>query len=210
MGQQYGRSASGALVSRRQSTLTEKRTKIVQITTHRNSSSNLADIVIVMRPNADLAILNFLQREIVKRGVMNRELSKSTAFLTGVTDIGYGLRNTDKYARPAEKDTLAKQLVVKLDKYEASAKPQAWRKHCAKKFRRLSRQSLAHILRRLCQSARAYTLDFVAELAKGDNDESLDTFKQKLMTLADLVCDKERKMMSFGAWASISISAAFG
>ena len=57
-----------------------------------------------MRPNADLAILNFLQREIVKRGVMNREfVEKHCIFSTGVTDIGYGLRNTDKYARPAEK-----------------------------------------------------------------------------------------------------------
>ena len=83
--------------------LTEKRTKIVQITTHRNSSSNLADIVIVMRPNADLAILNFLQREIVKRGVMNREfVEKHCIFSTGVTDIGYGLRYTEKYARTAE------------------------------------------------------------------------------------------------------------
>ena len=73
-----------------------------------------------MRPNADLAILNFLQREILKRGVVDHDfVNKHCIFSTGVTDIGYGLRNTDKYARPAEKDTLAKQLVVKLDKYEA-------------------------------------------------------------------------------------------
>ena len=179
--------------------LTEKRTKIVQVTTHRSSSSNLADLVIIMRPNADLAILNFLQREILKRGVVDHDfVNKHCIFSTGVTDIGYGLRNTDKYARPAEKDTLAKQLVVKLDKYEAigqGRKPgevveQKNSGGTAGNHWRITFEDYAKALE-------PYTLDFVAELAKGDNDESIDTFKQKLMKLADLVCEKERKMLSF-------------
>ena len=146
--------------------LTEKRTKIVQVTTHRSSSSNLADLVIIMRPNADLAILNFLQREILKRGVVDHDfVNKHCIFSTGVTDIGYGLRNTDKYARPAEKDTLAKQLVVKLDKYEAigqGRKPgevveQKNSGGTAGNHWRITFEDYAKALE-------PYTLDFVAEL----------------------------------------------
>jgi nitrate reductase NapA len=42
-----------------------------------------------------------------------------------------------------------------------------------------------------------YTLDFVAELAKGDADESLDSFKAKLKQLADLYIEPSRKVVSF-------------
>ena len=42
-----------------------------------------------------------------------------------------------------------------------------------------------------------YTLDFVAELAKGDADEPLDAFKKKLKQLADLYIEKDRKVVSF-------------
>jgi nitrate reductase NapA len=42
-----------------------------------------------------------------------------------------------------------------------------------------------------------YTLDFVAQLAKGDSDESLDDFKKKLKILADLYIEKSRKVVSF-------------
>lgn len=42
-----------------------------------------------------------------------------------------------------------------------------------------------------------YTLDFVAELAKGDADEPLDEFKHKLLALADLYIEKNRKVVSF-------------
>lgn len=179
--------------------LTEKRTRIVQLTTHRSTSSNLSDLVIIFRPNADLAIANFLQREIVKRGLVNKAfVEKHCIFAAGVTDIGYGLRNDDKHARPAEKDTLKRQLVVKLDAAEAVAQgrrageevPQKNSGGTASNHWQITFEDYA-------KGLEPYTLNFVAELAKGDPDESLDTFKQKLMTLADLVCDPKRLMMSF-------------
>lgn len=38
---------------------------------------------------------------------MNREfVEKHCVFAAGVTDIGFGLRNTDKFAYPAEKDVM--------------------------------------------------------------------------------------------------------
>jgi nitrate reductase NapA len=42
-----------------------------------------------------------------------------------------------------------------------------------------------------------YTLDFVAALAKGDPDESMDQFKGKVKQLADLYIDANRKVVSF-------------
>ncbi len=42
-----------------------------------------------------------------------------------------------------------------------------------------------------------YTLEFVAELAKGDPDESLEAFQAKLKQLADYYADPERKVVSF-------------
>lgn len=179
--------------------LTEKRTRIVQLTTHRNSSSNLSDLVIVFRPNTDLAIANFLQREIVKRGLVNKDfVQKHCIFAAGVTDIGYGLRNNDKHARPAEKDTLKRQLVVKLDEAEAIAQGRRKGEEVPQKNSGGTASNHWEIpFAEYAKGLEPYTLDFVAELAKGDPDESLDTFKQKLMTLADLVCNPKRLMMSF-------------
>ena len=42
-----------------------------------------------------------------------------------------------------------------------------------------------------------YTLDFVAELSKGDSTESIDSYKKKLVALADAYCEKDRKVVSF-------------
>jgi nitrate reductase NapA len=42
-----------------------------------------------------------------------------------------------------------------------------------------------------------YTLDFVARLSKGDPDESLDSYRQKLQQLADAYIEQNRKVLSF-------------
>jgi nitrate reductase NapA len=42
-----------------------------------------------------------------------------------------------------------------------------------------------------------YTLDFVAELSKGDAEEPLEDYKKKLQQLADLYVDRQRKTVSF-------------
>ncbi|MEG1969763.1 MAG: molybdopterin-dependent oxidoreductase, partial [Burkholderiaceae bacterium] len=100
--------------------LTAKAMQIVNITTYSNMSSGLADLEIIMKPNADLAIQNFIAREIVKRGLVNQAfIDKHCIFATGPTDIGYGMRGDDKAAYPAEKDVLLRELEVTLDKYEA-------------------------------------------------------------------------------------------
>ncbi|MCA9559123.1 MAG: molybdopterin-dependent oxidoreductase, partial [Myxococcales bacterium] len=123
---------------------------------------------------------------------------KHCVFATGPRYIGYGLPR-QKFATKAERDTVDKEIRKRLSEDEAIAlglgetderlvemvhrdKPQAhWQ---------ISFEDFA-------EGVEPYTLDFVAQLAKGDRDESLDTFKAKLKQLADLVCEQPRKMVSY-------------
>lgn len=179
--------------------LTAPDTRVIQFTTHINSTSNLADDVLVFKPNTDLAIANYLIREIIHRGKVNQAfVNKHCIFATGVTDIGYGLPSSTQHARPSELDTLSKQHQVKLDRWEAIAQ--------GKKEGEIVKQnntgaSAGNHWRITFEDFKAgvepYTLDFVAELAKGDQTESLDAFKAKLRRVADMVCNDSLKMMSF-------------
>ncbi len=67
-------------------------TDIINLTTYTNRTSDLADLELVFKPQTDLAILNYIGREIVTRGVQDDDfLAKHCIFATGPTDIGYGL-----------------------------------------------------------------------------------------------------------------------
>jgi nitrate reductase NapA len=174
------------------------RVKLVNLTTFRNQCSNISDLEIVFKPGTDLAIWNYIAREIVKRDAVNTEfVKKHCVFATGPYDIGYGMRSTDKFAFAAEKDTQAKQLEVALDKYEVVAQ----RKEPGAKIKQSNAASAAkHWLitfDEFKKGVEPYTLEFVAELSKGDSAESLDSYKKKLKQLADLYIDKTRKVVSF-------------
>lgn len=100
--------------------LAAKATKVVNLATYRNMSSDLADLEIVMAPSSDLAIQNCIARELVSRNAVNWDfVKKHCVFATGPTDIGYGMRPTSKFALDAEKDTQAKDLEVTLGRAEA-------------------------------------------------------------------------------------------
>ncbi len=178
--------------------LGHKDCRVINITTFRNMSSDIADLEIIIKPNTDLAIQNYIAREIIARDAVNWDfVNKHCVFATGPYDIGYGMRPTDKYAFPAEKDTQAKELRVKLDKYEAIAQR---RKEGEVVEQQNTADPARHWLISFDDFKRAvepYTLDFVAELAKGDPDESLDSFKAKLRQLADHYIDPKRKVLSF-------------
>ncbi len=178
--------------------LGHKDCRVINITTFRNMSYDIADLEIIIKPNTDLAIQNYIAREIIARDAVNWDfVNKHCVFATGPYDIGYGMRPTDKYAFPAEKDTQAKELRVKLDKYEAIAQR---RKEGEVVEQQNTADPARHWLISFDDFKRAvepYTLDFVAELAKGDPDESLDSFKAKLRQLADHYIDPKRKVLSF-------------
>ncbi|MBD3867489.1 MAG: nitrate reductase catalytic subunit NapA [Acidobacteria bacterium] len=172
--------------------------KIVNLTTVSNQTSDLADLEIVFKPGTDLAITNFLAREIVRRGAVNTAfVKKHCVFATGPYDIGYGMRPTDKFAYEAEKDTQAKELEVTLDKYEAIGQR---KKPGTVVKQENTKKPGAHWMisfEEFKKGLEPYTLDFTAELARGDADESLDSFKKKLMLLADLYCEPTRKVASY-------------
>lgn len=172
--------------------------RVVNLTTFANQCSDVADVEIVFKPNTDLAIMNYIAREIVKRDAMDHEfVGKHCVFATGPYDIGYGMRGTHSFAYDAEKDTQAREMEVSLTEAEAIAQ----RRKPGERVRQENRGSaVKHWQITQDDFARAvepYTLDFVAELARGDPDEPLDQFKDKLRELADLYIAKHRKVVSF-------------
>ncbi|TNF91243.1 MAG: nitrate reductase catalytic subunit NapA, partial [Gammaproteobacteria bacterium] len=178
--------------------LSDDNVKIVNLTTASNQTSDIADSEIVFKPGTDLAIWNYLAREIVKRDAVDHDfVNKHCVFATGPYDIGYGMRATSKYAFDAEKDVQAKELKVKLDKYEAIAQR---RKEGEVVEQKNTKKPVKHwqiSFDDFKKGVEPYTLDFVAELSKGDPDESLESHKKKLKALADLYIDKGRKVVSF-------------
>ena len=176
----------------------EPNVRVVNLTTASNMSSNIADMEIVFKPSTDLAIMNYLAREIVTRDAVDWEfVNKHCAFAAGPTDIGYGMRGTDKFDYPAEKDTNAKELVMQLNAAEAVSQGKQAGATVEQKNRATPDKHWLISYADFKKGVAPYTLDFVAELAKGDPDESLDDFKAKLKLLADLYIEKSRKVVSF-------------
>ena len=70
---------------------THVRCAVLSTFTHR--SMDLADIPIVFKPGTDLAILNYIANHIIQTGRVNEAFVRDhTVFMSGATDIGYGLR----------------------------------------------------------------------------------------------------------------------
>jgi len=178
--------------------LSNDNVRLVNLTTISNQTSDIADIEIVFKPGTDLAIQNYILREIVKNDAVNHDfVNKHCVFSTGPYDIGYGMRGTSKYAFDAEKDIQAKELEVTLDPAEAVAQR---RKAGEKVKQNNTKKPVKHWLisfEEFKRGVEPYTLDFVAELSKGDPDEDLQSFKQKLQTLAQLYMDEKRKVVSY-------------
>jgi nitrate reductase NapA len=178
--------------------LTARGTKIVNLTTYGNMSSDIADLEIVMKPSSDLAIQNYIAREIIARNAVNREfVDRHCVFATGPTDIGYGMRATDKFAYAAEKDVLAKENEVTLDRHEAIAQRRKEGDKVAQKSRTSAGRHWLISFDEFKRGVEPYTLDFVAEVAKGDPDEPIEKFKAKLVELVDLYVDPKRNVMSY-------------
>ncbi|MEE8436268.1 MAG: nitrate reductase catalytic subunit NapA, partial [bacterium] len=163
--------------------------KVVNLTTFRNRCSDFADLEIIFKPNTDLAILNFLAKYIIDNGKVDWDfVRKHTIFATGPTDIGYGLRGS----HPAER-------TVTLTAEEAVAQGlEPGRTHRVKqKSRTAPVKHWAIGLEDYKKALAPYTLDFVARLSKGDQDENLDAYKRKLIQLAEWYGQQSRKVVSF-------------
>lgn len=174
--------------------------KVVNLTTYSNRTSDAADLEIVFKPQTDLAIWNYIARELFKRGAVNREfIERHCVAATGPTDIGYGMRGRTDHAFPEELDTLEREHRVRLTREEAIAQgldPDV--EHVVEqKHRSTAGAHWLIALEELEKALEPYTLEFVAELARGDADEPLETFKKKLTALADLYADPKRDVISF-------------
>jgi nitrate reductase (cytochrome) len=173
--------------------------RVVNLTTYSNRSSEAADLEIVMRPNTDLALWNYVAREVVRRGAVDHAFVKDhCVFATGPADIGFGMREGDAFAFAAEKDTQAKERVVVLTREEAIGR--GLDPELRHERKQQPAKAAAHWLISFDDFRKAlepYTLDFVAELTRGDPDEPLAAHRAKLEQLAGFYADRARKVVSY-------------
>jgi nitrate reductase NapA len=180
--------------------------KVVNLTTFSNRTSSLADTEIIFKPGTDLAILNYLAREIVynRPAAIDREfVEKYCEFATGPIDIGYGMRNNPNHPKfkDAEKDTAAREVSKTITADEAAAWSAVGNYKAGEVLQMKNADSAGkHWLISFADFKKGlepYTLDFTARLSKGDPDESIDDYKKKLIALADVYADKNSKVTSF-------------
>ncbi len=174
--------------------------RLFNLTTFTTPTSAMADVELVIRPQTDLAIWNYIAREIIARDAVDRAfVDRHCVFATGPADIGFAMRDDEAAMRPAEADTRAKQRTVRLTREEAILQrrdpatanpvPQARRGQAGQHWL-ITFDEFRH-------AVEPYTLDVVAELARGNPDEPLEEFKAKLVQLAEAYADRSRKVISF-------------
>jgi nitrate reductase (cytochrome) len=173
--------------------------RVVNMTTYSNRSSEAADLEIVFGPNTDLAIWNYIAREVVTRGAVDAGFVRDhCVFAAGPADIGFGLRGDEAAMYEAERDTRARERLVVLTREEAIGRGlDPSQRHERKQE---GAKAGAHWLVGRADFEKAlepYTLDFVSRLSKGDPDEPLEAYQKKLQALADLYVDRARKVVSF-------------
>ncbi|WP_104730618.1 periplasmic nitrate reductase subunit alpha, partial [Helicobacter felis] len=179
--------------------------KVVNLTTFTNRTSGIADMEIIFTPNTDLAIWNYIAREIVynhPEAIDQDFINKHIVFATGYADIGYGMRSDPSHPgfRPSEKNTVEKQNAITLDEEEAIAL-----KHLGVKAGDVLKMEHQNEVSKhweitfaqFKEALEPYTLEYVAKVAKGDANESLEVFAHKLQQLAKLYIEKDRKVVSF-------------
>ncbi|MBF0463501.1 MAG: nitrate reductase catalytic subunit NapA [Nitrospirae bacterium] len=182
-----------------------KNIKIVNLSTYTNRCSNIADLEIIFKPNTDLAILNYIAREIVynhPEAIDQEFVSNNCAFVTGPVDIGYGMRNNPKHPSfdPKEQDTVAKEVSKVISENEATALSALGIKAGDTMEMKNTNNAMKHWVisfEDFKKGLEPYTLDYTAKLAKGRSDESLEDFKKKLQALVNIYTEKGGKVTSY-------------
>jgi len=181
--------------------------KVVNIQTYTHRTCDLGDINIIFRPQTDMLLWNYIAREIVynhKDAIDWDFVKKHIVFTAGPVNIGYGMRRAGekslkegKYSAK-EMEIISKEMEKKVSNLEAPAlKPYGFKEGDTMKNRA---GTLAHWMisfEEYKKSLEPYTLDYVAKVAKGDPDESIESFKKKLQDLVALYVEKDRKVVSF-------------
>ena len=179
--------------------------RVVNLSTFSTRTSNLADTEIIFKPNTDLAIWNYIAHEIVynhPEAMDKNFVDNHCVFATGYADIGYGMRANPNHPKfkTSEKDTVDKENKIVLDEQEAKALAYLGVKAGDTFEMKHQNNATDHweiSFEDFKKGLEPYTLDYVAEVAKGDDNESLESFKAKLQDLANLYIEKARKVVSF-------------
>ncbi len=185
------------------------RVKVISIQTYTHRTSDLADIEIIFSPNTDVALWNYIAREIVMRdaaeGIIDWDfVKKHMIFAAGPINIGYGLRREGekslkdgKYSAK-EMEIISKEMKTIVSKKEGPAlEPYGFK---AGDTMNHQAGTLAHweiSYEDYKKSLEPYTLEYTAAIVKGDPDENVEVFKEKLQQLANLYIEKGRKVVSF-------------
>ena len=183
------------------------RVKVVNISTYRHRTSDLADMEIIFSPNTDLALWNYIAHEIVYNHPESIDwdfVNKHMIFCASPVNMGYGMRSSNeksikegKYTAK-EMETVSKEMSKIVSEKEAPAlQPYGYKagdkmvnKPAGLKHWEISFEEYKKFLA-------PYTVDYVAKISKGDPDENLEEFKKKLKYLASLYIEKGRKVVSF-------------
>jgi len=191
-----------------------ERVKVVNITTYTTRSSDLADFEIIFRPQTDLALWNYIAHEIVFNHpeVIDWDFIKQhIVFTVGPVNIGYGMRRKgEKSLTPVRPDgsagkytakemqTIRKEMAKEVSDLEGPAlAPYGYHAGDVMKNRPGTLKHWMIAFEEYKKSLEPYTLDYVAPLVKGDPNEDLEAFKNKLKALAALYIEKDRKVVSF-------------
>jgi len=183
------------------------RVKVVNITTYRTRSSDLADFEIIFSPSTDLALWNYVAHEIVfnhPEAIDWDFVKKHIEFTAGPVNIGYGMRRKGekslkegKYSAK-EMEIIKKEMEKKVSAKEAPAlAPYGYKEGDIMKNTPGTLKHWIVDFEEYKKSLEPFTLDYVAKIAKGDPNEPLDQFKEKLKKLAALYIEKDRKVVSF-------------
>jgi nitrate reductase NapA len=99
--------------------------KVAVLSTYEHRSFDLADIPLVMRPQTDLAIMNYIANYIIETDRVNRDfIGKHVNFKRGMEDIGYGLRATHPTEMKAKNVARAVESVpISFEEFAKFVKP---------------------------------------------------------------------------------------
>ncbi len=105
--------------------MVEPSTKVINLSTYSNRTSNLADLELIFNPQTDLAIQNFIARTIIEKDAVNWDfVKKHTIFAAGMTDIGWGLPpDSDREMQAKNGKAAKKHWQITFEEFKASVEP---------------------------------------------------------------------------------------
>jgi len=186
--------------------------QVVNISTYTHRTSDLADMEIIFSPNTDLAMWNYIAREIVMRDEKEKIIDwdfvdKHMVFAVANPNIGYGMRKAKDFKKhphlkelysEKEMEIINKEMVTTVSEKEGpSLEPYGYKAGDEMKHTKPGLPHWQIPFEEYKKSLEPYTLEYTAKISKGDPNEDIKVFEKKLQKLANLYIEKGRKVVSF-------------